>query len=66
MVSPLGGCSGPERTHFYHSVFTFGGCGGLEKTDFNRFLLWECVVVLKELSTVSHLGGCGGPERTHF
>ena len=26
-----------------------GGCGGLERTDFLPFLLWEGVVVLKEL-----------------
>ena len=26
--------------------FYLGGCGGLERTDFNRFLLWEGVVVL--------------------
>ena len=25
------------------------GCGGLERTDFKQFLLWEGVVVLKEL-----------------
>ena len=24
-----------------------GGCGGLERTDFEQFLLWEGVVVLK-------------------
>ena len=27
----------------------FGEYGGLEKTDFKQFLLWEGVVVLKEL-----------------
>ena len=44
-----------------------GGCGGLERTDFEQFLLWEGVVVLKELIfTVSTLGGCGGLERTDF
>ena len=26
-----------------------GGCGGLERTHFKQFLLWEGVVVLKEL-----------------
>ena len=26
-----------------------GGFGGLERTDFEQFLLWEGVVVLKEL-----------------
>ena len=31
------------------------------------FLLWEAVVVLKELTLiVSTLGGCGGLERTDF
>ena len=29
--------------------FYFGGCGGLERTGFLKFLLWEDVVVLKEL-----------------
>ena len=28
---------------------TLGECGGLERTDFQQFLLWEGVVVLKEL-----------------
>ena len=31
------------------TVCTLGGCGGLERTDFEQFLLWEGVVVLKEL-----------------
>ena len=31
------------------TVSTFGGCGGLERTDLQQFLLWEGVVVLKEL-----------------
>ena len=49
------------------TVSTLGGCGGLERTDFSQFLLWEGVVVLKELIfTVSTLGGCGGLERTDF
>ena len=44
-----------------------GGCGGLERTDFSQFLLWEGVVVLKELIfTVSTLGGCAGLEGTYF
>ena len=44
-----------------------GGCGGLERTDFEQFLIWKGVVVLKELIlTVSTLGGCGGLERTDF
>ena len=28
---------------------SLGVCGILERTDFSQFLLWECVVVLKEL-----------------
>ena len=41
-----------------HLVSTLGGCGGLERTDLLQFLLWEDVVVLKELIlTVSSLGG---------
>ena len=31
------------------TVSTLGGCGGLERTDSKQFLLWEGVVVLKEL-----------------
>ena len=44
----FGGCGGLERTDFL-TVSTLGGCGGLERTDFEQFLLWEGVVVLKEL-----------------
>ena len=29
--------------------FNFEGCGSLERTDFPQFLLWEGVMVLKEL-----------------
>ena len=44
-----------------------GGCGGLERTDFEQFVLWEEVVVLKEvILMVSNLGGCSGHERTDF
>ena len=32
-----------------NSFSTLGGCGGLERTDFEQFLLWEGVMVLKEL-----------------
>ena len=47
-VSTFTGCGGLERTGFWtHS--TFRGCGGLERTEFEQFLLWEGVVVLKEL-----------------
>ena len=28
---------------------TLGGCDGLGRTDFEQFLLWEDVVILKEL-----------------
>ena len=31
------------------TVSTLGGCGGVERTDFGQFLLWEGVVVMKEL-----------------
>ena len=42
-----------------------GGCGSLEITDIEQFLLWEGVVVLKELILkVSILGQCGGLEKT--
>ena len=29
------------------TVSTLGGCGGLERTDFQQFLLWDIMVVLK-------------------
>ena len=32
------------------TVSILGGCGGLERTDFYHFLLWEGMVVLKELN----------------
>ena len=31
------------------TVSILGGCGGLERTQFQHFLHWEAVVVLKEL-----------------
>ena len=41
------------------------GCGGLDSTAFQYFLLWEAIVVLKELMFNSSIvGGCGGLERT--
>ena len=45
-----------------------GGFGGLERTNFYQVLLWEGVVVLKELvfELVSIYVGCGGLERTDF
>ena len=30
-------------------VSTLSRCGGLERTEFQQFLLWKGVVVLKEL-----------------
>ena len=51
-VSTLGGCGGLEKNWFWtvSSLEGFGGsCGGLERTDFEQFLLWDSVVVLKEL-----------------
>ena len=44
----LGGCGGLERTDF-EQISTLGGCDGLERSDFEHFLLWQEVVVLKEL-----------------
>ena len=43
-----------------------GGYGGLERTDVSQFPLWEGVMVLTELIslTVSTLGGYGGPDRS--
>ena len=31
------------------TVSTLGGCGSLERTDFEQLILWDSVVVLKEL-----------------
>ena len=31
------------------TVSTLGGCGGLQRTESQQFLLWEAVVVFKEL-----------------
>ena len=42
------GCGGLEITDFF-TVSDMGRCGGLERPDFEQFLLWEGVVVLKEL-----------------
>ena len=43
-------------------IFYYFYCGRVwqsERTDFKQFLLWEGVVVLKELVfTISTLGGC--------
>ena len=39
------------------TVSAFGGCSGHERTDFEQILLWEGVMVLKELIlTISTLG----------
>ena len=41
--------------------------GGHERTDFEQFLFWDSVVVLKELILNSfYFGRCGGLERTDF
>ena len=45
-VSTLDSCGGLERTAFLTDS-TLRGCGGLEITDFQQFLLWDNVVVLK-------------------
>ena len=48
----LKGCGGClERSHL--TVCMFGGYRGLERTDFKQFLLWEGVVVLKDLIVYS-------------
>ena len=72
----MGGSGGLERTNF--KVSSLGGCDGPEKTDSLQFLIWDGLMVLKELIfnsfllwensflTVSTLGGCGGLERTNF
>ena len=41
----------PHIMNFYliSSFKSLGGCDGLERTDFEQFLLWEGVVVMKEL-----------------
>ena len=31
----------------FHRIL--GGCCGLERTDFEQFVLWECVMLLKEV-----------------
>ena len=41
------------------TVCTLGGCDGLERTEFSQFLLWEGVVVLKELILNSFYFGRG-------
>ena len=40
--------------------------GGLERTDFEKFVLWEGVVVMRELilNSLYSWTGCGGLERT--
>ena len=51
----------------FFTISTSGGCGGLRRTDFKQFLLWEGVVVLKELILISfYFRKCGGLERTVF
>ena len=49
----------------YLTLSNLGGYGGLERSHCQYILLWECVVVLKELIlTLSTLAGCGGLEGT--
>ena len=38
------------------SFKSLGGCGGLERTDFEQFLIWEGVVVMKELILSFYFG----------
>ena len=53
--------------NWFWTVSTLKGCGGLERTDFEQFLLWDCVMVLKELVCYHFFFGvCGGLERTDF
>ena len=64
-VSTLGGSGGLERTNF--KVSSLGGCDGLEKTDSLQFLLWDGVMVLKELIFNSFYFGRGDSlKRTDF
>ena len=35
--------------NWFWTVFILGRCGGLEGTDFEQILIWDSVVVLKEL-----------------
>ena len=44
----MGGCGVLERNEF-EQFSTVGGYGGIERTDFEQFLLWDSVVVMKEL-----------------
>ena len=37
------------NSFYFGTISTLGGCGSLERTGFLIFLLWEGVVVLKEL-----------------
>ena len=55
----MGGCGGLEVTGFF-TVSTSGKSGGFVRTDFEQLILWEGVVVLKELIlTISTLRQCG-------
>ena len=45
----------------------FRGHSGLDRTDFEQFLYWDSVIILKELIlTVSTLGRYGGLQSTDF
>ena len=49
------------------NIFYLGGVVIKNELIFNIFLLWEGVVVLKELIlTVFTLGGCGGLQSIEF
>ena len=50
----MGGCGGFENLIL--TVSTLGECGGLDKTHFSHLLLWEGVVVLKELILSFYVG----------
>ena len=55
-VSTLWGYGGLEKNWLW-TVSTLGGWGGLERTDFEQFLLWQGLMVLKELILNSFLFG---------
>ena len=52
--------------NWFWMVSTLGRYDGLERTDFKQFLLWDSVMVLKELILNSfYLWRCGGIEITY-
>ena len=53
--------------NWFLTISTFNGCGHLEKTQFQQFLLWVAVVVMKELLFYSfYFWWVGGKGRTDF